>query len=47
MGWIACYSTHNYELFAFRSWIVAYLAFALSGANIGNIQPSLIVFLEC
>jgi len=44
MGWIACYSTHNYELFAFRSWIVAYLAFALSGANNGNIQPSLIVF---
>ena len=44
MGWIACYSTHNYELFAFRSWIVAYLAFALSGSNIGNIQPSLIVF---
>ena len=44
MGWIACYSTHNYELFAFRSWIVAYLAFALSGENIGYIQPSLIVF---
>ena len=45
MGWIACYSTHNYELFAFRSWIVAYLAFALSGADSGNIQPSLIVFV--
>ena len=44
MGWIACYSTHNYELFAFRSWIVAYLAFALSGENIEYIQPSLIVF---
>ena len=44
MGWIACYSTHNYELFAFRSWIVAYLAFAFSGADIGDIQPSLIVF---
>jgi MFS family permease len=44
MGWIACYSTHNYELFAFRSWIVAYLAFALSGEDIGYIQPSLIVF---
>ena len=45
MGWIACYSTHNYELFAFRSWIVAYLAFALSGLDSGNIQPSLIVFV--
>ncbi len=45
MGWIACYSTHNYELFAFRSWIVAYLAFALSDAAGGfYIQPSLVVF---
>ena len=33
MGWIACYSTHNYELFAFRSWIVVYLSFALSGVS--------------
>ncbi len=45
MGWIACYSTHNYELFAFRSWIVVYLTFALSGVSTGfNIQPSVIVF---
>ena len=45
MGWIACYSSHNYELFAFRSWIVVYLAFALSGVADGlNYQPSVIVF---
>ena len=45
MAWIACYSTHNYELFAFRSWIIAYLAFALSGALEDiYIQPSTIVF---
>ena len=46
MGWIACYSTHNYELFAFRSWIVAYLTFALSGVTPKvNVQPSFIIFL--
>ena len=28
IGWITCYSTHNYELFAFRSWIIVYLTFA-------------------
>jgi len=45
MGWIVCYSSHNYELFAFRSWIVVYLAFALSGVADGlNYQPSVIVF---
>jgi len=45
MGWIACYSTHNYELFAFRTWIVVYLTFALSGVSTDyNIQPSVIVF---
>ncbi|MBC8259365.1 MAG: MFS transporter [SAR324 cluster bacterium] len=45
MGWIACYSTHNYELFAFRSWIVVYLVFALTGVSEGLfIQPSVIVF---
>ena len=38
MGWIACYSTHNYELFAFRSWIVAYLAFALTGLDLSLIH---------
>ena len=46
MGWIACYSTHNYELFAFRSWIVVYLTFALSGVSSEIIyQPSFMVFL--
>ena len=46
IGWISCYSSHNYELFAFRSWIVAYLAFALSDSSGGNfIQPSIIVFI--
>ena len=45
MGWIACYSTHNYELFAFRSWIVAYLAFTMSGISSGiQVQPSIVVF---
>jgi len=45
MGWIACYSTHNYELFAFRSWIVAYLTFAMSGISSGiQVQPSIVVF---
>jgi len=45
MGWISCYSTHNYELFAFRSWIVVYLTFALSGVSSEiNYQPSFIVF---
>ena len=45
MGWIACYTTHNYELFAFRSWIVVYLTFALTGVTGGFlIQPSNIIF---
>ena len=44
MGWIACYSTHNYELFAFRSWIVAYLTFSMSGISSGiQVQPSIVV----
>ena len=44
MGWIACYSTHNYELFAFRSWIVAYLTFAMSGISSWiQVQPSIVV----
>jgi MFS family permease len=29
MGYVLAYTVHNFELFAFRSWIVAYLAFAL------------------
>ena len=46
IGWISCYSSHNYELFAFRSWIVAYLAFALSDSSkLSFIQPSIIVFI--
>ena len=46
LGWISCYSTHNYELFAFRSWVVAYLAFALSDSSRGSfLQPSIIVFI--
>ena len=46
LGWISCYSTHNYELFAFRSWVVAYLAFALSDSYKGSfIQPSIIIFI--
>ncbi len=46
LGWIACYSTHNYELFAFRSWIVAYLVFALPiSSEVFYIQPSIIVFI--
>ena len=28
MGYVLAYTAHNYELFAFRSWIVAYLVFA-------------------
>jgi MFS family permease len=27
MGYVLAYAAHNFELFAFRSWIVAYLAF--------------------
>ena len=46
LGWISCYSSHNYELFAFRSWVVAYLAFALSDSSrVSFIQPSIIVFI--
>ncbi len=28
MGYVLAYTVHNFELFAYRSWIVAYLAFA-------------------
>jgi MFS family permease len=28
MGYVLAYTVHNFELFAFRSWIVAFLAFA-------------------
>jgi MFS family permease len=30
MGYVLAYAAHNFELFAFRSWIVAYLTFASS-----------------
>ena len=30
MGYVACYCTHNYELFAVRSWIVAFMVYAQS-----------------
>ncbi len=30
MGYVFAYAIHNFELFAFRSWIVSYLAFAMS-----------------
>jgi MFS family permease len=36
MGYVLAYTAHNFELFAFRSWIVAYLVFAegLSGVTL-------------
>jgi len=30
MGYVLAYTVHNFELFAFRSWVVAFLAFALT-----------------
>ena len=30
MGYVACYSSHNYELFAVRSWIVTFIVYAQS-----------------
>jgi len=30
MGYVLAYTVHNFELFAFRSWVVAYLAFAVT-----------------
>lgn len=30
MAYIIAYSVHTWELFAFRSWVVAYLAFSLT-----------------
>lgn len=38
MGYVLAYTAHNFELFAFRSWIVAYLVFAAAhgpGASAG------------
>lgn len=29
MGYVLAYTVHNFELFAFRSWVVAFLAFAV------------------
>lgn len=47
MGWVACYTTHNYELFAFRSWIIAFLVFAFGSQpdSTFNIQPTVIAFI--
>ena len=36
MGYVLAYTAHNYELFAFRSWIVAYLVFAAATGPTGN-----------
>jgi len=30
MGYVLAYTAHNFELYAFRSWVVVYLAFALA-----------------
>ena len=35
MGYVLAYTAHNFELFAFRSWIVAYLAFAAATGPTG------------
>ncbi len=41
MGYILAYAAHNWELFAFRSWLVAFLAFSASLQPAGtNIWPS-------
>ncbi|NQU60807.1 MAG: MFS transporter [Rhodospirillales bacterium] len=36
MGYVLAYTAHNFELFAFRSWIVAYLTFAAATGPTGN-----------
>ena len=36
MGYVLAYAAHNFELFAFRSWIVAYLAYASVTGPSGN-----------
>ena len=38
MGYVLAYAAHNFELFAFRSWIVAYLSFASINGTSGNSQ---------
>ncbi|MFW6080410.1 MAG: MFS transporter [Desulfosalsimonas sp.] len=43
MGYILAYAAHTWELFAARSWVVAYLAFALAlqaGGPEGFLRPS-------
>lgn len=36
MGYILAYAAHNWELFAFRSWLVAFLAFSASQQPAGS-----------
>lgn len=36
MRYIAAYAAHSWEMFAFRTWIVAFLAFAVSTNNAGG-----------
>lgn len=42
MGYVMCYAMHNFELFGFRSWIVAFLAYSqrLKGVSAGFIAPT-------
>ncbi len=41
MGYVLAYTAHNFELFAFRSWIVAYLAFAAVTGPTGDMGWSI------
>ncbi len=41
MGYVLAYTAHNFELFAFRSWIVAYLAFAAASGPTGDLGWSI------
>lgn len=44
VAYSACYALHNYELFAVRSWLVAFLAMSAShnGAATGGITPAVV-----
>ena len=41
MAYVLAYTAHNFELFAFRSWIVAYLAFAAASGPTGDMGWSI------
>ncbi len=41
MGYVLAYTAHNFELFAFRSWVVAYLAFAAAAGPTGDMGWSI------